>query len=277
MAFAAVARRIKGRAKKAPDASGDPQQAVACRGMSVRFFTDQRSVTALSGIDLDVTRGEFLTLLGPSGCGKSTLLRAVADLVPPSAGDIRILGGTASAARRRRAIGFVFQDPALLPWRTALANVLLPLEVANGAKHKGKATPAELLELVGLKGWEHSYPHELSGGMRQRVSIARALVSDPQILLMDEPFGALDEITRDRLNEELRRVWRETGTTILFVTHSIYEAAFLGQRVLMLASNPGRVREIIPVRLPEQRSLAIRETIEFVELAAYLRRVLEAC
>ena len=278
MAFAAVARRIKGRAKTGkPDASGDPQQAVACRGMSVRFFTDQRSVTALSGIDLDVTRGEFLTLLGPSGCGKSTLLRAVADLVPPSAGDIRILGGTAGAARRRRDIGFVFQDPALLPWRTALANVLLPLEVANGAKHKGKATPTELLELVGLKGWEHSYPHELSGGMRQRVSIARALVSDPQILLMDEPFGALDEITRDRLNEELRRVWRETGTTILFVTHSIYEAAFLGQRVLMLASHPGRVREIVQVELPEERSLAIRETGEFVELAAYLRRVLESC
>ena len=245
--------------------------------MSVRFFTDQRSVTALSGIDLDVTRGEFLTLLGPSGCGKSTLLRAVADLVPPSAGDIRILGGTAGAARRRRDIGFVFQDPALLPWRTALANVELPLEVANGAKHKGKATPSELLEMVGLKGWEHAYPHELSGGMRQRVSIARALVSDPQILLMDEPFGALDEITRDRLNEELRRVWRETGTTILFVTHSIYEAAFLGQRVLMLASNPGRVREVIPVRLPEKRALAIRETVEFVELAAYLRRVLESC
>ena len=278
MAFAAVARRIKARANAGkPDPNGDPRQAVACRGMSVRFFTDQRSVTALSGIDLDVTRGEFLTLLGPSGCGKSTLLRAVADLVPPSGGDIRILGGTAGAARRRRDIGFVFQDPALLPWRTALANVELPLEVANGAKHKGKATPAELLELVGLKGWEHSYPHELSGGMRQRVSIARALVSDPQILLMDEPFGALDEITRDRLNEELRRVWRETGTTILFVTHSIYEAAFLGQRVLMLASNPGRVREIIPMRLPEERSLAIRETAEFVELAAYLRRVLESC
>ena len=278
MAFAAVARRIKRRANtRTPDAADDPRQAVACRGMSVRFFTDQRSVTALSGIDLDVTRGEFLTLLGPSGCGKSTLLRAVADLVPPSAGDIRILGGTAGAARRRRDIGFVFQDPALLPWRTALANVALPLEVANGAKHKGKATPSELLELVGLKGWEHSYPHELSGGMRQRVSIARALVSDPQVLLMDEPFGALDEITRDRLNEELRRVWRETGTTILFVTHSIYEAAFLGQRVLMLASNPGRVREIIPVQLPEERALAIRETVEFVELAAYLRRVLEAC
>ncbi len=214
MAFAAVARRLKARAKPGgPEAAADPRQAVTCRGLGVRFFTDRRVVTALAGIDLDVTRGEFLTLLGPSGCGKSTLLRAVADLVAPSGGDIRILGGTAPAARRRRDIGFVFQDAALLPWRTALQNVALPLEVADGAKHKGKATPEELLELVGLKGWEHSYPHELSGGMRQRVSIARALVSDPQILLMDEPFGALDEITRDRLNEELRRVWRETGKT----------------------------------------------------------------
>jgi NitT/TauT family transport system ATP-binding protein len=278
VAFAAVARRIKTRANTGtPDARGDPRQAVACRGVGVRFYTDRRSVTALSGIDLDVARGEFLTLLGPSGCGKSTLLRAVADLVPVSGGEIRILGDTAEAARRRRDIGFVFQDPALLPWRTSLQNVALPLEVADGAKHRGKATPIELLELVGLEGWEHAYPHELSGGMRQRVSLARALVSDPKILLMDEPFGALDEITRDRLNEELRRVWRETGTTILFVTHSIYEAAFLGQRVLMLASNPGRVREIVKVELPEARALAIRETVEFVELAAYLRRVLESC
>jgi NitT/TauT family transport system ATP-binding protein len=278
VAFAAVARRIKTRANTGtPDARGDPRQAVVCRGVGVRFYTDRRSVTALSGIDLDVARGEFLTLLGPSGCGKSTLLRAVADLVPVSGGEIRILGDTAEAARRRRDIGFVFQDPALLPWRTSLQNVALPLEVADGAKHRGKATPIELLELVGLEGWEHAYPHELSGGMRQRVSLARALVSDPKILLMDEPFGALDEITRDRLNEELRRVWRETGTTILFVTHSIYEAAFLGQRVLMLASNPGRVREIVKVELPEARALAIRETAEFVELAAYLRRVLESC
>jgi len=278
VAFAAVARRIKRRANtRTPDAADDPRQAVACRGVGVRFYTDRRSVTALSGIDLDVARGEFLTLLGPSGCGKSTLLRALADLVPVSGGEIRILGDTAEAARRRRDIGFVFQDPALLPWRTSLQNVALPLEVADGAKHRGKATPIELLELVGLEGWEHAYPHELSGGMRQRVSLARALVSDPKILLMDEPFGALDEITRDRLNEELRRVWRETGTTILFVTHSIYEAAFLGQRVLMLASNPGRVREIVKVELPEARALAIRETVEFVELAAYLRRVLESC
>jgi NitT/TauT family transport system ATP-binding protein len=276
MAFAAV-RKLKERARATPAANDEHAHAVSCRGMGVRFFTDRRSVVALSGIDLDVERGEFLTLLGPSGCGKSTLLRAVADLVPPSGGDIRILGGTATAARRRRDIGFVFQDPALLPWRTALANVALPLEVADGAKHKGTATPAELLELVGLKGWEHAYPHELSGGMRQRVAIARALVSDPAILLMDEPFGALDEITRDRLNEELRRVWRETGKTILFVTHSIYEAAFLGQRVLMLAANPGRVRELVPVKLPDERALSIRETAEFVELAAYLRKVLETC
>jgi NitT/TauT family transport system ATP-binding protein len=276
--FAAVAQRNDARGRVGvAGAVGDRERAVACRGVGVRFFTDRRSVTALSGIDLDVSRGEFLTLLGPSGCGKSTLLRAVADLVSVSGGEIRILGETAETARRRRDIGFVFQDPALLPWRTALQNVALPLEVADGAKHKGKATPLELLELVGLKGWEHSYPHELSGGMRQRVAIARALVSDPKILLMDEPFGALDEITRDRLNEELRRVWRETGTTILFVTHSIYEAAYLGQRVLMLAANPGRVREIVPVRLPDDRSLSIRETAEFVELAAYLRRVLESC
>ncbi len=254
-----------------------PEGAIGCRDLGVRFFTDRRSVTALAGIDLDVAAGEFLTLLGPSGCGKSTLLRAVADLVAVSSGEIRVLGGSAHTARARRDIGFVFQDAALLPWRTALQNVTLPLEIADGRKHKGKATPAELLDLVGLKGWEHSFPHELSGGMRQRVSIARALVSDPKVLLMDEPFGALDEITRDRLNEELRRVWREKGITILFVTHSIYEAAFLGQRVLMLAANPGRVQEIIPVDLPEDRTLDIRETNEFVQLTAHLRRVLEIC
>jgi NitT/TauT family transport system ATP-binding protein len=278
MGIAAAAQATDSRATSAGSKTAAVDDAaIVCRNVSVRFFTDRRSVIALSGIDLEVNRGELLTLLGPSGCGKSTLLRAVADLVTPSTGEIRILGTTAAAARQRRDIGFVFQDPALLPWRTALQNVLLPLEVADGAKHKGKATPRELLELVGLKGWENAFPHELSGGMRQRVSIARALVSDPKVLLMDEPFGALDEITRDRLNEELRRVWRDTGTTILFVTHSIYEAAYLGQRVLMLAANPGRVREIVPVKLPETRTLDIRETSDFVALATYLRRVLENC
>ncbi|WP_233886404.1 ABC transporter ATP-binding protein [Paraburkholderia flagellata] len=228
-------------------------------------------------MSLDVGAGEFLTLLGPSGCGKSTLLRVVADLIKPSRGDICVLGAAPQVARGRRDIGFVFQDAALLPWRTALQNVELPLEIGGGKSRAGRATPRELLELVGLKGREDAYPHEMSGGMRQRVAIARALVSDPKVLLMDEPFGALDEITRDRLNEELRRVWKELNLTTLFVTHSIYEAAFLGQRVLMLAANPGRVREIVPVTLPEDRTLEIRETPEFVELAAHLRRVLETC
>jgi NitT/TauT family transport system ATP-binding protein len=250
---------------------------ISCRNINVRFFTDRRSVTAIEGLSLDVAAGEFLTLLGPSGCGKSTFLRVVADLVKPSRGEISVLGSAPNVARARRDIGFVFQDAALLPWRTALQNVQLPLEVAGGKNRAGRAAPRELLELVGLKGREDAYPHEMSGGMRQRVAIARALVSDPKVLLMDEPFGALDEITRDRLNEELRRVWKEMGLTTLFVTHSIYEAAFLGQRVLMLAANPGRVKEIVPVSLPEDRTLDIRETREFVELAAYLRRVLETC
>jgi NitT/TauT family transport system ATP-binding protein len=253
---------------------------VRCRNISVRFFTERRSVTALKDLSVDVGGGEFMTLLGPSGCGKSTLLRVVADLIAPSSGNVDVLGASPSVARLRRDIGFVFQDAALLPWRSALQNVELPLEVARNktqSSKKGRATPRELLELVGLKGVENAYPHELSGGMRQRVSIARALVSDPRILLMDEPFGALDEITRDRLNEELRRVWKELGMTILFVTHSIYEAAYLGQRVMMMAANPGRVQEIVKVNLPEDRTLAIRETPEFVQLTAHLRRVLEAC
>ncbi len=274
-AIAPVAQR--GGAPVARPASG---LSIQCRDVSVRFFADRRSITALQALSLDVGAGEFLTLLGPSGCGKSTFLRVLADLVPTSQGQLQILGVTPEQARLRRDIGFVFQDPALLPWRTALQNVELPLEVARGktqSSKKARATPRELLELVGLKGSEQAYPHELSGGMRQRVSIARALVSDPRILLMDEPFGALDEITRDRLNEELRRVWKELGMTILFVTHSIHEAAFLGQRVLMLASNPGRVQEIVPVQLSEDRGLNVRETPEFVELAAYLRRVLEKC
>jgi NitT/TauT family transport system ATP-binding protein len=269
--------RVSAAQAHAPQATGF---SISCREISVRFFTDRRSVTALSDISLDIRDGEFLTLLGPSGCGKSTFLRVVADLITPNGGSMQVLGASPETARLRRDIGFVFQDAALLPWRTALQNVELPLEVAKGkvdTTRASRATPRELLELVGLKGSENAYPHELSGGMRQRVAIARALVSDPKVLLMDEPFGALDEITRDRLNEELLRVWRDLGMTVLFVTHSIYEAAFLGQRVLMLAANPGRVKEIVPVDLPPDRRLAIRETPEFVQLAARLRQVLETC
>ena len=232
--------------------------AVRCERVSVRFTTERGTVTALENIDLSIPRGSFLTLLGPSGCGKSTLLRVMADLIDPTSGRIAVLGDKPSTARQNREIGFVFQDAALLPWRSVMENVTLPLEVGGGKALPGARAPQELLALVGLTGWETAYPHELSGGMRQRVAIARALVSGPRLLLMDEPFGALDEITRDRLNEELLQVWESTGTTIVFVTHSIYEAAFLGQNVLLLAARPGRVRELVPVTLPTPRRLAMR-------------------
>jgi NitT/TauT family transport system ATP-binding protein len=253
------------------------ETAVSCEKVSVRFTSERGTVTALDNIDLAIPRGSFLTLLGPSGCGKSTLLRVRADLIAPTSGRIAVLGGAPQAARESRQIGFVFQDPALLAWRTVLENVSLPLEVGGGKSLAGARAPRELLSLVGLDGWEQAYPHELSGGMRQRVAIARALVSGPRLLLMDEPFGALDEITRDRLNEELLQLWETTGTTIVFVTHSIYEAAFLGQSVLLLAARPGRVREQVPVTLPSPRRLAQRETPEFTALAGHLRRVLETC
>ena len=253
--------------------AGEP--CIRCDDVSVTFFKGRQSVSAIEGLNLEVARGEFLALLGPSGCGKSTLLRVVSGLVQPSAGSVEVLGTTAAQARRRRDIGFVFQDAALLPWRTALENVALPLEVSHEAPKQQLQRAEEMLDFMGLGARRHAYPHELSGGMRQRVSIARALVSDPKILLMDEPFAALDEITRDRLNEELRRIWKKTGVTILFVTHGIYEAAYLGQRVLMLAANPGRVKEILRVDLPEDRTLRIRENSEFIALSARLRRLME--
>lgn len=246
--------------------------AIDCRGVSVRFMTERRTVTALEDVSFSVQPGGFTSLLGPSGCGKSTLLRVVADLVAPSEGQTSVLGSTPEDARRARAFGFVFQDAALLPWRTALQNVELPLEVGGRrALAPGAATPRELMALVGLAGWENSFPHELSGGMRQRVSIARALLGGPKLLLMDEPFGALDEITRDRLNGELRRIWAETGTTILFVTHSVYEAVFLAEHVLVLSANPGRVAAWERIDLPRDRDLSIRDTAEFVTIAARLR------
>jgi NitT/TauT family transport system ATP-binding protein len=253
-------------------------EVVSLRGVSVKFSTDRGEVEALRDISFEIPRGGFLSILGPSGCGKSTLLRVVADLAPPSSGTVSLFGKSPAEARRARDLGFVFQDAALLPWRTVRENVQLPLEVGDGARLTGNAAkPEELLELVGLSQWHRAYPNELSGGMRQRVSIARALVTGPRILLMDEPFGALDEITRDRLNDELRRIWRETGTTILFVTHSIPEALYLGERVLMLAAHPGRVREMVEPQLPGERDLSLRETSSFVKRASELRGILETC
>ena len=250
--------------------------ALSVRELSVRFDADTGSITALERVGFEVPEGGFVTMLGPSGCGKSTLLRAIADLVPIGSGAIHVFGRTPEQARRARDFAFVFQDATLLPWRSAIDNVRLPLEVGqrSGAIELN-AEPEALLALVGLEGRENALPHELSGGMRQRVSIARALVYRPRVLLMDEPFGALDEITRDKLNEELLRIWRETGTTIMFVTHSVPEAAFLGQKCLVLSAQPGRVREFVDIGFDEPRTLGMRDTLEFVEVTAYLRRLLE--
>ena len=252
------------------------QPLVALDRVGVRFDTERGTVTALENISLAVRESELLTVIGPSGCGKSTLLRVIADLVMPTSGEAAVAGSTPANARQRKEIGFVFQEHALLPWRSAIANVRLPLEVGKRVSGENDRAP-ELLELVGLTDRADALPHELSGGMRQRVAIARALITRPRLLLMDEPFGSLDEITRDRLHEELLRIWERTGTTIVFVTHSISEALFLGQRVLVLAAMPGRVLEIVDVDLPDSRALKLRESESFVRQAARLRELLERC
>ncbi|MEI5681804.1 ABC transporter ATP-binding protein [Mesorhizobium sp. CGMCC 1.15528] len=253
------------------------RSAVSVKNLDIRFGGKGAEFTALSDVSVEIPEGALVTMLGPSGCGKSTLLRAVADLVHVSDGSISVLGQPPKKAREGRDFAFVFQEATLLPWRSAIDNVGLPLEVGKHDSSLPTADPQEMLALVGLKGREKALPHELSGGMRQRVAIARALVTRPRILLMDEPFGALDEITRDKLNEELLRLWQETGTTILFVTHSIPEAVFLGEYVLMLESLPGRVKEFMKVDLPHPRKLAVRDTVEFIRITAKLRALLEEC
>ncbi|MEP0519254.1 MAG: ABC transporter ATP-binding protein [Hyphomicrobiales bacterium] len=250
--------------------------AASLRNASVRFG----AFTAIENLNLDIDEGAFYTILGPSGCGKSTLLRLISDLIPAAAGEVQVLGKSTEEARLAREFAFVFQEASLLPWRTALENVQLPLEMGKRRGVKipvSEKPPLELLELVGLKGREDALPHELSGGMRQRVAIARALVCKPKLLLMDEPFGALDEMTRDHLNLQLLQIWKETGVTVLFVTHSIPEAVFLGQKVLMLQAHPGRLKEIVPVDLPYPREIKLRDTVEFTKHAAYLRQLLETC
>jgi NitT/TauT family transport system ATP-binding protein len=248
---------------------------IACRDVSMVFETSAGPVRALDHLTLDVDRGEFVALIGPSGCGKSTLLRMIADVLQPTGGTIEVRGGPPARARLAREFGFVFQHPGLLLWRDALANVSLPLEVGGwGRRHTPPHRPEELLELVGLKGFEQAYPRQLSGGMQQRVSIARALVTGPPILLMDEPFGALDEITRDHLNQELLRIWAATGTTIIFVTHSIAEAVYLSNRVFVFAPRPGRVVEEVRIDLPSPRGPSVKDSPEFVRYTAALRRAL---
>jgi NitT/TauT family transport system ATP-binding protein len=229
---------------------------------------------ALKNANLEIGKGEFISLIGPSGCGKTTLLRLLADLIQPTSGSIGIGGKTPQQAREARAYGYVFQAPALFDWRTVMGNVMLPLEIMGYNLSDRKARAEKMLALVGLEKFSKNFPWQLSGGMQQRVSIARALAFEPQLLFMDEPFGALDEITRENLNLELLRLWRETGKTIIFVTHSIPEAVFLSTRVVVMTPRPGKIEKIIKVDLPQPRDFDTRESKRFFEIATEIRESL---
>ncbi|MCK2241601.1 MULTISPECIES: ABC transporter ATP-binding protein [unclassified Crossiella] len=228
--------------------------AVQLNAVTVRFRARKLAVTAVEEVSLDVEPGEFVSIVGPSGCGKSTLLKLVAGLLSPSAGTVRLLGDQVRGPRHD--IGYVFQRAALLDWRSARRNILLQAEMRGMPTAEARQRTDELIELTGLSGFADALPHELSGGMQQRVALCRALLHRPRVLLMDEPFGALDALTREQMNVELHRIWRETGTTVLLVTHSIAESAYLANRVVVLTARPGRVAEIIPVGLPERRGYA---------------------
>jgi NitT/TauT family transport system ATP-binding protein len=246
--------------------------AVEVTGVTKRYEVRNRDdVVALKNIDLRIEPGEFVSLIGPSGCGKSTLLRVVGDLIQPSEGDVRVNGKTAHQARTDRDYGIVFQDPVLYDWRTVSKNIALPLEMLGWDREKREARVAEMLGLVELTGFDSHYPWQLSGGMQQRVSIARALAFEPPLLLMDEPFGALDEMTRERLNLELLRIWEQTNKTIVFVTHSIAEAVFLSTRVVVMSARPGRITGIVHVDLPRPRTMDTREEPRFFELVTDVR------
>jgi NitT/TauT family transport system ATP-binding protein len=238
-----------------------------------KVFEQGRTV-ALQGIDLAIEAGEFISLIGPSGCGKSTLLRTIGDLVQPTSGTIVVNGKSAQRARRDRDYGIVFQDPVLYDWRTVAKNIALPLEMLGWNRTRRARRVQEMLELVELGGFEGHHPWQLSGGMQQRVSIARALSFSPALLLMDEPFGALDEMTRERLNIELLRIWQETSSTIVFVTHSISEAVFLSTRVVVMSARPGRIADLIDVDLPQPRTAETREEARYFELVTAVREAL---
>ena len=247
--------------------------AIVLDHVSRDFEIDRKSVRAIDDISLTFPSGSFSALIGPSGCGKSTLLRLVADVLAPTAGAISIGGLPPGEARRKHEIGFVFQDASLLPWRSVIDNIALPLEIAGGPVGEG-ARPENLVRLVGLSGFENARPAQLSGGMQQRVSIARALTLRPKVLLLDEPFGALDEITRQRMNLELLRIWQETGTTAILVTHTIGEAVFMADQVHVLAAHPGRLVTTIDVDLPRPRSLAMLQSAAFNRLENAVRAAL---
>src|SRR6266478_1863847 len=251
-------------------AAGRPL-AVDIRGVSLTFETADGKVEALSSVNLQIAEGEFVSFIGPSGCGKTTLLRLIADLEQPTFGMLLVNGVSAGEARLRRAYGYIFQAPALYPWRTIEKNVMLPLEVMGFSAGERRERAKRYLALVNLSGFERKFPWQLSGGMQQRASIARALSFDPALLLMDEPFGALDEIVRDHLNEQLLRLWDKTGKTVIFVTHSVPEAVFLSTRIVVMSPRPGRIIDVIDCDFPRDRTLEIRETPEFVKIAQRVR------
>ena len=249
-------------------------RAVDARDLSLVFQTADGPVTALTEVNLTIARGEFVSFIGPSGCGKTTLMRVIADLEQPTGGTITVNGLSPHEARLKRAYGYVFQAAALYPWRSVIRNVMLPLEIMGVPAEERRERARAQLKKVGLEAFEKKFPWQLSGGMQQRASIARALALEPELLLMDEPFGALDEITRDHLNEQLLRLWERTGNTVVFVTHSISEAVFLSNRIVVMSPRPGRILEVIDNPQPADRTLDVRETPGFAAVAQRVRAAL---
>jgi NitT/TauT family transport system ATP-binding protein len=249
---------------------------IEAKGLNLVFQTADGPVQALKDVNLTVNRGDFVSFIGPSGCGKTTFLRAIAALEYPTGGTLTVNGMTPDEARKKRAYGYVFQAAGLYPWRTIAGNVRLPLEIMGFSKVEMDARVDRVLELVELSGFGKKFPWQLSGGMQQRASIARALAFDADILLMDEPFGALDEIVRDRLNEETLKLWARTGKTIGFVTHSIPEAVYLSTKIVVMSPRPGRITDVIDSPLPKERPLDIRDSAAFIEIAHRVREGLRA-
>lgn len=249
---------------------------IEARGVGLTFATSDGPVHALKDVTLTISKGEFVSFIGPSGCGKTTFLRAIAALETPTEGSLTVNGMTPDQARRARAYGYVFQAAGLLPWRTIAGNIRLPLEIMGFAKAEQVERVKNVLQLVDLEGFGKKFPWQLSGGMQQRASIARALAFDADLMLMDEPFGALDEIVRDHLNEELLKLWARTGKTIGFVTHSIPEAVYLSTRIVVMSPRPGRITDIIESPLPRERPLDIRDSKAFIEVAHRVREGLRA-
>jgi len=258
------------------DTLNQTQSVIEAKGVNLVFQTNDGPVQALKDVNLSVGRGEFVSFIGPSGCGKTTFLRAIAALEHPTSGTLSVNGMTPEAARQSRAYGYVFQAAGLYPWRTIAKNISLPLEIMGFSKSEQDMRVERVLELVELKGFGRKFPWQLSGGMQQRASIARALAFDADILLMDEPFGALDEIVRDRLNEEVLKLWARTGKTICFVTHSIPEAVYLSTRIVVMSPRPGRITDVIDSPLPRERPLDIRDSREFIDIAHRVREGLRA-